>query len=452
MIDLFSGCGGLSLGFQAAGFDIVSGLDIDQSAISTASYNLSWRFGSDASYLCCDIRDISNDELTNFNAQSPLVVIGGPPCQAYSLIGRAKLRSLGEQREHTRDERGYLFEDFVRVVSDLMPDAVVMENVPESVDYGGLNVPEHVSSMLASIGYQTRWTILNAADYGVPQARERVFVVAVRGTRPLNVSFPNPTHASPVDELTQLDRRMKRFEGLDYFVHPPRSDDKLEHWITVEEAFSDLPSLFPTSSSIYRLYKPSVRLPYKTQAQNDFQRLMRSWYGKGLTAVTGNSFRRTLRDFPIFERMTEGDDFTDASLIADQILAEAVRAQALDPVEHKAEYDRLRRRIVPPYDRTKFLSKWKKLTRSRPSHTVTAHLGVDTYSHIHPWEPRGISVREAARLQSFPDEFLFQGTMSEAFRQIGNAVPPLLAKAVASEVRKMILQADKGVALDERTG
>jgi DNA (cytosine-5)-methyltransferase 1 len=161
---------------------------------------------------------------------------------------------------------------------------------------------------------------------------------------------------------------------------------------------------------------------------------MRSWYGRDTEAVTGNSFRRTLRDFPIFEMMEEGDDFTRAASIADRILAGAARIQGLSRLEHEEEYNWLKRKIVPPYDRTKFLSKWKKLYRNRPSHTLTAHLGVDTYSHIHPWEPRGISVREAARLQSFPDEFLFFHTMSDAFRQIGNAVPPILAKAIAEEV------------------
>jgi DNA (cytosine-5)-methyltransferase 1 len=92
---------------------------------------------------------------------------------------------------------------------------------------------------------------------------------------------------------------------------------------------------------------------------------------------------------------------------------------------------------VPPYDRDNFKSKWQKLREDSPSHTIVAHLSVDTYSHIHPIEPRGISVREAARLQSFPDGFLFQCSMGDAFKQIGNAVPPLLAKNIATEIKRV---------------
>ena len=103
------------------------------------------------------------------------------------------------------------------------------------------------------------------------------------------------------------------------------------------------------------------------------------------------------------------------------------------------EYEKLKAEIVPPYDRENFISKWQKLRSDRPSHTLVAHLSVDTYSHIHPVEPRGISVREAARLQSFPDGFLFQCAMGDAYKQIGNAVPPLLAYAVAEEVKKAFL-------------
>ena len=98
------------------------------------------------------------------------------------------------------------------------------------------------------------------------------------------------------------------------------------------------------------------------------------------------------------------------------------------------EYNKLHDKMVPAYDRDKFENKWKRLEESRPSHTLVAHLSKDTYSHIHPLEPRGISVREAARIQSFPDDFFFECSMGDAFKQIGNAVPPLLAYGVAKSV------------------
>lgn len=208
-------------------------------------------------------------------------------------------------------------------------------------------------------------------------------------------------------------------------------------WVTVGEALSDLPRLFKDSKSKYNLYKLNIELDYYTEAQNKYQRMMRRWYGNELSGVTGNAFRNTRRDFRLFEAMEEGDDYYNASLIADRIFYEALRLEGVNEKNNKLRYDQLYREIVPPYNRDTFVGKWRKLKMSEPSHTLVAHLSQDTYSHIHPFEPRGISVREAARLQSFPDDFFFQCSMGEAFKQIGNAVPPLLAKGVADSIKSM---------------
>jgi DNA (cytosine-5)-methyltransferase 1 len=169
---------------------------------------------------------------------------------------------------------------------------------------------------------------------------------------------------------------------------------------------------------------------------NEYQHLMRGWTGREMKSVSGHGFRRTLRDFPIFERMLPGNNFIDASRIADEILSEKCKLNGVySETDHR--YEILRKETVPPYDRTKFKDKWKKLRPDLPSHTLVAHLSVDTYSHLHPWEPRGISVREAARLQSFPDDFYFPCKMSDAFKQIGNAVPPLLSYAIAKHLKKI---------------
>ena len=130
--------------------------------------------------------------------------------------------------------------------------------------------------------------------------------------------------------------------------------------------------------------------------------------------------------------MKQGDNYINASEIADQIFMENERVYNYP--EGSGSYEALKKKIVPPYARDKFPDKWKKLDETKPSHTLVAHLSVDTSSHIHPWEPRGISVREAARIQSFPDDFYFNCSMSDAFKQIGNAVPPLLAYGVAESV------------------
>ena len=136
--------------------------------------------------------------------------------------------------------------------------------------------------------------------------------------------------------------------------------------------------------------------------------------------------------------MKPNDNYRDAHDIAMKILAKECLKRGIKAKSQPELYKDLKKSIVPPYAIDKFLSKWKKLDPQKPSHTLVAHLSTDTYSHIHPWESRGISVREAARLQSFPDNFYFNCSMTEAFRQIGNAVPPLLSKAVAEAVKKSL--------------
>jgi DNA (cytosine-5)-methyltransferase 1 len=438
IIDLFSGCGGLAFGFRTAGFPISHGIEMVKAAADTASYNLYWRFGDEGQHHCGDITELDTEIFRDSIGKEGCIVIGGPPCQAYSQAGRAKLKSLGEDRSHINDSRGQLFEHFLRFAMELDARAVVMENVPESVDYGGLNVPQHVCEILEEKGYNAVWTILNSADYGVPQVRERVFVIAVKKSESAEISLPVPSHKSPDGKMTNWQMRMKNLIECKNFRKPNNPDVNLPDWITVEEALSDLPSLFPTANSKYRLFRYDITDKYKTDPQNSYQKLMRNWYGSEMKTVSGHGFRKTLRDFPIFERMKPGDDYRDASIIAEELLAEACRAHHISESSDSDLYNKLKKEIVPPYDREKFYSKWRKLHLDKPSHTLVAHLSVDGYSHLHPWEPRAISVREAARLQSFPDGFLFQCPMSDAFKQIGNAVPPLLSKAIAENLMKIL--------------
>lgn len=436
VVDLFSGCGGLAYGFKKAGFEIGHGIELVESAAKTASYNLYWKYGKENEHICGDITLLSPEMFADNISKNGCIVIGGPPCQAYSRIGRAKLRSLGEDRVHTNDSRGLLYHDFLKFALELDSKAIIMENVPEATNFGGLNVPQHVCEILERNGYEAYWTILNAADYGVPQIRERVFVMAIRKDIKHTFNLPVPTHNSPENRITPNQMRFKKFAENANFRYPNKASDNAENWVTVREALSDLPVLFPNSKSGYKLYKLNIQLRYETEPANSFQFLMRDWYGKIEESVTGHGYRKTLRDFPIFERMNEGDNYIQASQIAEDLLLEACAANTIDKHTDEEAYVALRKKIVPPYDRNKFETKWRKLNGSLPSHTVVAHLDTDTYSHIHPWEARGLSVREAARLQSFPDGFLFQCSMGDAFRQIGNAVPPLLANAIAETMKQ----------------
>ncbi len=417
----------MALGFFQAGFSISTGIEIDKSAHLTASYNLHWKHGVDREHLNLDISKVNSNVFNNIIKENP-IVIGGPPCQAYSMAGRAKLRSLGDERIQTKDKRGYLYQDFLRHALELNANAVVMENVPESTNYDNKNIPELVCEELDNAGYTAYWTLLNSADFGVPQTRERIFVVAVKKEITNQLSLPIPTHQPRSSYI----RKQRAFSDSQYFRTALEPEKHLPYWVTVKEAISDLPSLFPASKSPYKLNKLNMAFPYTLKPQNVFQETMRK---NVLPAhlVTGHGFRKTVRDFPIFAKMNPGDNYIQAIKIANQLFEQ--ECKRLNITQNTDGYEELRKSIVPPYSSEKFLSKWQKLQLDRPSHTLVAHLSVDTYSHIHPWEPRGISVREAARLQSFPDDFLFNCTMGEAFKQIGNAVPPLLSQAIASSIK-----------------
>ena len=431
IIDLFSGCGGLALGFERAGFKIAGGIELVPEAVETVSSNLCWRYGRESDHICADITETDASVLKERIGPEGCIVIGGPPCQAYSRAGKAKLNSLGEDRINTSDARGYLYQDFLRFVFELDARAVVMENVPEATRFGEMNIPEIVSEELEAHGYDAWWTLLCAADYGVPQVRERLFIVG-RKKEEREVYLPVPTHRDIYGYVPQYGRQVSSFTQYKHFRSPVKAEGDLPSWVTVGDALSDLPVLFPTEKSRYVNTPINAELPYRSSPRNTFQETMRNWYGFELYAVTGNCFRKNTRDFPIFARMKQGDLFTDASRIADELFYK--KAHDLGLKEGSPEYEKLKRQMVPIYDRNSFQEKWRRLDENKPSHTVVAHLSFDTYSHIHPWEPRGISVREAARLQSFPDDFSFICSMGDAFRQIGNAVPPLLAYGVAKTV------------------
>ena len=433
VIDLFSGCGGLALGFEKAGFEIAGGIELVPEAWDTITANLCWRYEKDKeTHICGDIKEINGNIFKDRIDSAGCIVIGGPPCQAYSLVGRAKLKSLGEDRINTNDSRGHLYQEFLRFVFSMMPKAVVMENVPEATNYGGKNVPQTVCELLEEKGYTAVWTILNSADFGVPQVRERVFVIGMLSDEKKEIKLPKPTHRNMSGELTNYQKQFDRFSKCSNFRVPLGSQSADKAWVTVGEALSDLPVLFPTPDTRYHLVPMNAGLAYRTAATNEYQEMMRNWYGSENIFLTANSFRKTLRDFPIFAKMKQGDNFVAASKIADELLENEAKVYGYKP--KSKGYDKLRKKIVPPYARNKFPDKWKKLDENKPSHTLVAHLSVDTYSHIHPWEPRGISVREAARIQSFPDDFYFNCAMGDAYKQIGNAVPPLLAYNIAKAV------------------
>jgi DNA (cytosine-5)-methyltransferase 1 len=234
----------------------------------------------------------------------------------------------------------------------------------------------------------------------------------------------------------------------EYFV--PFGDlpfrEKLAPAVTVREALADLPSFVEhlralRESTKYRPRRETMpAVSYRGAPPNAYCRLMREWRGLPTSKrVTDHYCRWTPRDFETFARMDYGDRYRQALAIAEARYREARLAYEAGLISRPLRSD-----YIPPYPDDVFDEKWRKLDPDQPSHTVTAHLGKDTYSHIHysSRQKRAITIREAARLQSFPDAFEFVGNMGTMFVQIGNAVPPLLARALGRRIRRMLEQHD----------
>lgn len=443
VIDLFSGAGGMSLGFHAAGCHIQAAVDVDPAAARTFARNFvvlqpegpPHVFGG---YENGNLEEIDLDVVGRQG--QPDILIGGPPCQGFSLLGRAKLDSLSEEG-FEGDPRNTLYRRFLDAAELWKPRAVLMENVPGMLSLGGRNVAEDAAADLADRGYRVGFSILNSVWYGVPQFRERLFFIGIRDDLGIWPVMPKITHWA---ELPMGYRRPRaEFQPLLPFFPfrelPVGLNEETVTAVSVSNALDDLPPLTehlitkaPLPRGTFRQPRAYYRAPHTPYAQ-----LMREW--PGLPASDGiddHVTRRTPRDYEIFRRMKPGDRFPEALVIAGQLLdaeLQSISKSRKPPKPGTAAFRKLQKRFIPPYPEDIFVDKWRKLVATQPSWTVPAHLAKDTYSHIHhdSNQARTISVREAARLQSFPDQFVFQGNMGDCYRQIGNAVPPLLAWAIA---------------------
>jgi DNA (cytosine-5)-methyltransferase 1 len=463
VVDLFSGCGGLSLGFQAAGFELRGGLELDSLAAESHARNF---FGSSAELFelhkaPTDITETSPEEfLDHLKIQDDLdgaidVIVGGPPCQAYSIVGRAKLREVANDPEaYKNDDRGDLYRDYLEYVNALQPLAILIENVPEILRYGNSNVPELICDQLAALGYVSRYTIINSVHYGVPQLRDRMCLIALCEELDAEPLFPTPTHrfALPRGYKNLRDDVSRKWGGdglfrSPHFVKPVDNPADGIPAVTAEEAIGDLPPIRShLNGGSRRGARRFTRLtPYDNRRRlSSYARSMRNWNGfDNDVGIYDHVIRHLPRDYQIFERMNPGDEYPAAHKVAMTIFDERLRALArrgTAPKPGSAAYNELKKTIVPPYDPTKFANKWRKLDAREPSRTITAHIGKDSYSHIHyaDDQARTISVREAARLQSFPDGFRFAGTLDPALKQIGNSVPPLFAAALAEAINQQL--------------
>lgn len=382
IIDLFSGAGGFTWGWVQAGFCPISAIDTDVAALRSHELNFG---GANELVLCRDLSVFGPRELQSlFRAREKdlFAIIGGPPCQGWSRAGRGKIRSIqGAAAQLLDDPRNQLYKRFMEYLHYFQPPVCVMENVPGMLSIEGVNVADAVKRNLEDIGYACSYGVVTARWFGVPQERRRLIFIGVR--RDLGVRL----------NLSGLHHFAARFR---------RQVLRIPQRTTVRDAIYDLPQLSNGASDDPQVYSRRSGRP------SSYSKLMRL-RSNGL--VTDHVVRRhNEQDLEAFGTMSEGMLYAD-----------------LD-----AKYKRYRDDI--------FKDKYKRLYWDKPAWTVTAHLAKDGYSHIHPEQPRTLSIREAARLQSFPDDFRFFGNIGDRFRQIGNAVPPLMAWGIAEFIKYKIEQ------------
>lgn len=385
--DLFSGAGGLSAGFCAAGFEPVFALDKDRESCETYEKN----FGFAPEH--ASITDFEPSDLAG-KLHDVDVIVGGPSCQTFSTQGRRFTWA------DPNDERTKLWRHMLALVDEVRPRAFLLENVP-GLSHKGLAYEKdgqaegELVTHFRDLGYKLRASILLAADYGVPQLRRRLFVVGVR--EDLTFEFPAATHLGGW-----------RRDTLDKWEEERIRRGLLQH-LSLGEAVGDLPPLRSGSHSPDSYLRP---------AESGYEKLMRTgWKGP-------------LRDHTV-------RNLGEAHLELVQLVPPGGTWRDIPPHLLPARFQGGMRRT----DSTNLLG---RLDANRPAYTVTTQFNnVTAGCFTHPVEDRALSVREGARLQSFPDSFEFTGTLSSRCRQIGNAVPPLLAQHLASALAVALEPASK---------
>ena len=386
-IDLFCGAGGFSKGMEMAGFTCIGGIELEDVIAQTHRIN-----HKNSTTISGDIRDISPKSFAEKIGTSHVdVIIGGPPCPTFSTIGDAKIKSVSGKPTR-EDPRNELFREYIKYVDYFRPEIFVIENVPNFITKYKGEIFNKAVEMIESIGASKNEEgiyevvkpvqVLNAVYYGVPQTRRRMMLVAHKKGK---VQFRYPEHSHYYDQEDDLKKTLKKA-------------------VTVYEAISDLPAITDN-------WRISECRYSKYENLNEYQLSMRKNNGD---TVKNNICRMSnKRAKEVFNHMKQGDIYMD--------LPEEVR------------------RILP-FREDIFPDRLKRIVNDQPCWTVIAHIGMDGYMYIHPTECRTLSVREAARIQSFPDDFVFIGNQSETYVQVGNAVPPLLGKAMGCSIKKYLDQ------------
>jgi DNA (cytosine-5)-methyltransferase 1 len=366
--DLFCGCGGLSLGAEAAGFVPVLGVDHDEFALQT------WRslfpgLGADLDLSRPEVVREVGAALREIRVD---MIVGGPPCQPFSRAARSLIRSLvASGRRDAFDERRELWQSFLTIVETAKPRIVVMENVPELALGGNAEILRTIVSRLENAGYGVATRVVSTADHGVPQYRQRAIIVGLEN-------------------------------GIRY--HWPEKTIRVP---TLRDAIRDLPAIEPGWNRL----GPHRADPYEAP---DEPTPLTGWLRSGLE---GDEAAR------VWDHVTRAVREDDREIF-----------RSMDARTKYSDIDESLKR----YRDDIFDDKYKRLDEDKPSRSITAHLSKDGYWYIHPTQDRTLSIREAARVQTFPDRVRFAGPPSASLRQIGNAVPPLAAKSLVEAANRSL--------------
>lgn len=383
LVDLFAGAGGLSCGLEQAGFKPILANELHETYGSTYVLN-----HPETSVIIGDIRKVLAEDIKEHLKVKPGEVdllSGGPPCQGFSI--NAPIRTLDDPRNH-------LFKDFLRIAEILMPKAILIENVPGIISLGQGTVVEQIYKELTGLGYSVDHRILFAGHYGIPQMRFRTVFIAIQGN--VKIAFPEPTHnATAVANFTGA-------KTLTLSI-PPLLAETLKKQTTVWDAISDLPAVEPGEKCNC--------IEYGTPAQSEYQKILRS---EDAGEVCNHHCSRLGKvNLERLKHIPQGGSWRDIPF--DLLPKGLKRARRSD---HTKRYGRL--------DPSGICS--TILTKCDP------HWG----SFFHPYQDRVITVREAARIQSFPDSYRFNGSITQQYEQVGNAVPALLARAIGESIARQI--------------
>ena len=382
--DFFAGAGGLSCGFTQAGFRVCFANDFEDVCIRTYKYNHPELPSNNI--IQGDIRVIVNN-IKDYIKEEVDVVVGGPPCQGFSSANQQRIID---------DPRNELYKYFIKAVSNILPKFVIMENVK-----GMLSVADQVVEDYQNIdeirngehySYKVAYKLLNSVDFSVAQSRERLIYIAIR------TDIVDKRQITPeiiFEQITSINKGNKVHtlkEALEYIK--PLEAPRIKNMNEVDDS---------------KTGKKIDINDYNGQ-ENEYLRLINN--GRQIHYLF-NHKARFVNDinYDIYRLLNQGNDASDPK-IAD---------------------------IMPYKNRLHcFKDKYYKLIADKPSRTITAHLRMDCHSHIHPFQIRALSPREAARCQSFPDDYLFLGAYLKTYMQIGNAVPCLMAKVIANVIKKYI--------------